>query len=569
MRHQTLLLIAAVTGLLACACGGTETERLHRAAMREYLNPIRPGYEGRNPFWNAFATKFIYAPAFGFEPVENAVKYRFTVSHLGTSMVESPRYRKDAPTEDPEPRRVLGPGVPTGRSWSFEADSPQQSLAPVWNDIPVGRVQVTAEGLDASGRILGKAGEREFLRDFPFRPPYNGNVRPYAEAARMAALHIHELPAIRHWLTAAEPDMTYRHNTYACKIVGATIQLEVLIAKLLPAHREEALTVARNAARFLMDQSRPEGTPLAFFPPTYYSDLISSSRAENRGKTMIMEACTAGNAFLDLYDATGDRIYYDRALAIAETYTKLQHADGSFPIKVDFETGEPVNGCKAMLTPLMEYFERLENRYGITRYRDCLSRAAEWMRRSALESFDMTGQFEDMTVLGQQPYQNLTNCASAPYASWLIKKRGRTAAELADAVDLIRFSEDQFVCWDVLPDNDGVRTLCTPCVYEQYGYRVPVDNSTCVVANALLDLYEATGDRLAFAKAKALADNLTVVQNALDGLIPTSLDVREGSKNRIRGFWVNCTYASILTLLRMAKLTWETAGFPANVPPSR
>lgn len=160
MRHRTLLLIAAVTGLLACACGGTEAERLHRAAMREYLDPIRPGYEGRNPFWNAFATKFIYAPAFGFEPVENAVKYRFTVSHLGTSMVESPRYRKDAPTEDPEPRRVLGPGVPTGRSWSFEADSPQQSLAPVWNDIPAGRVRVTAEGLDASGRVLGKAGER-------------------------------------------------------------------------------------------------------------------------------------------------------------------------------------------------------------------------------------------------------------------------------------------------------------------------------------------------------------------------------------------------------------------------
>ena len=302
MRHRTLLLIAAVTGLLACACGGTETERLHRAAMREYLDPIRPGYEGRNPFWNAFATKFIYAPAFGFEPVENAVKYRFTVSHLGTSMVESPRYRKDAPTEDPEPRRVLGPGVPTGRSWSFEADSPQQSLAPVWNDIPAGRVRVTAEGLDASGRVLGKAGEREFLRDFPFRPPYNGNVRPYAEAARMAALYIHELPAIRRWLTAAEPDMTYRHNTYACKIVGATIQLEVLVAKLLPAHREEALAIARNAARFLMDRSRPEGDPLAFFPPTYYSDLISSSRAENRGKTMTMEACAA------ISDALGIRI---------------------------------------------------------------------------------------------------------------------------------------------------------------------------------------------------------------------------------------------------------------------
>ena len=56
---------------------------------------------------------------------------------------------------------------------------------------------------------------------------------------------------------------------------------------------------------------------------------------------------------------------------------------------------------------------------------------------------------------------------------------------------------------------------------------------------------------------------------ALDGLIPTSLDVREGAKNRIRGFWVNCTYASILTLLRMAELTGETAGFPADVSHAR
>ena len=47
------------------------------------------------------------------------------------------------------------------------------------------------------------------------------------------------------------------------------------------------------------------------------------------------------------------------------------------------------------------------------------------------------------------------------------------------------------------------------------------------------------------------------------------ISVREGAKNRIRGFWVNCTYASILTLLRMAELTGETAGFPADVPRAR
>ncbi len=557
MKNSILLLTALLLGALLGSCAGSEEQKLHEAAMQEYLEPIRPGYEGRNPYWNGFATKFIYAPAFGFQPVEGAVRYRFTIYDLGTAMTESTRYRKDALTEDPEPRWGLAEGEPTGRFWSFEADTPEASLAPVWNDIPVCKVRVRVEGLDARGEVMGVAGEREFLRDFPFQPPYPGPVRSYREAARMAALYIHELPAIQHWLTSDEPDMSYRHNTYACKIIGATIQLEVLIAELLPRHRDEALTIARNAARFLMDQSQPADAPLAFFPPTYYANLISSSREENQGKTMTMEACAAGNALLDLYDATGERIYLDRALAIASTYARLQAEDGSCPIKVDYRTGVPVNNGKAMLTVLMEYFLRLERDYGITDYHENMLRAERWMNDVALASFDMTGQFEDMTVLNQQPYQNLTNCASAPYASWLLKKADRTEQQMRDAVDLIRFSEDQFVCWDVLPTPDGVRTICTPSVYEQYGYRVPIDNSTCVVANALLDLYEATGDRLAYAKAKALIDNLTVVQNALDGLIPTSLDVRGGAKNKIRGFWTNCTYASIVTLLRMADLSGE------------
>lgn len=112
MRHRTLLLIAAVTGLLACACGGTEAERLHRAAMREYLDPIRPGYEGRNPFWNAFATKFIYAPAFGFEPGGKRREipfHRLAPRNLDGRVAPLPQGRPDR-----RPRTPAGPRA--GRS---------------------------------------------------------------------------------------------------------------------------------------------------------------------------------------------------------------------------------------------------------------------------------------------------------------------------------------------------------------------------------------------------------------------------------------------------------------------
>lgn len=174
----------------------------------------------------------------------------------------------------------------------------------------------------------------------------------------------------------------------------------------------------------------------------------------------------------------------------------------------------------------------------------------------ALETFDLTGQFEDVSVEGLKPYQNLTNCTAAPYASYILRGKP-SASEIEDARDLIRLSEDQFVHWNALPGKEGVRTMAAPCVYEQHNYQVPVDNSSCNVANAYLDLYEATGDELAFAKAKALIDNLTVVQDIDTGMIPTTFDLRSPKRNKGRSFWINCSNASITILLRMAQLSAE------------
>ena len=223
-------------------------------------------------------------------------------------------------------------------------------------------------------------------------------------------------------------------------------------------------------------------------------------------------------------------------------------------MKVDFETGVPVNDSHALLSPLLKLLYRLDNQYGITKYEQMQKRGEDWMNNVAVDSFDMTGQFEDVTVIGWKPYQNLTNCTAAPYASYLLNKKVVTTNNLRDAIDLIRFSEDQFLQWDALCNEDGFRPICTPCVYEQYQYRVPVDNSSCNVANAFLDLYLKTGDQLAFAKAKALIDNLTVVQNPVNGQILTTWDYRVRAKDDVRAFWINCSVSSIEILLRFNQL---------------
>ena len=513
---KSLLFIALFCAMISCAPQKDANRQLAEKAAAEYLQPVHPGSAER-PFWNGFAKKFIYAPSFDFQRVEGAENYLFTATS-------------------------------NDKKWTFTADNPQSPLSPIWNQIPQGTdVTLTVEGLAADGTVLGVAGERKFWRDYGFNPPYTGAVRGYREAAILGMLYVHTMPAVQRFATSSEPDMSYVYFTYPCKIIGAVVQVETLLAKTAPAYAENALAIAKGAAQFLIDHARKPGEPLAYFPPTYYKQYMASKFPENQGKTMAMEAASAGEAYLDLYDATGDKLYLEQALGIADTYLRLQCEDGSWHIKYDFATGEPVNDSKAMLHPLLGYFLRLEKEYGQTKYTEARIRGERWMAEHILEKFDMTGQFEDVSVLGLQPYENLTNCTAAPYASYILN-RGAQEGDIATAYELVRFSEDQFVYWDMPVGECGYKLDSTPCVYEQYKYQMPIDNSTCNVANAMLDIYEATGDELMHAKATALIDNITVIQCVNTGKILTSWRVRF---NVEPSYWINCTYDSVCALLRM------------------
>ena len=520
------LIPALLAALLTTSCA---LERLHEEKLREeiiqaYDIPVRPGFEGKNPYWNKFAKKFMYAPAFDFKVMEGAASYLYTVTEV--------------------------PGDSTSRSWSFTADAPYLSLSPIWRDIPVGEVELKVEAHDDEGNLIGLAGERRFYRDTPFTPPYHGAVRDYRESALMAMICVHNMEPIQNWKKGPDPDMSYNLNTYPAKIVSSTISMEVLLAQLCPELKDDALKIAQNAAEFLIAQSLPEDAPLAYFPPTYYGDLITSAIARNKGKAMTMEAITAANAFLDLYDVTGKQEYFDRAMNITDTYSRIQAQDGSFPIKVDFKTGVPVNDVKAMLHPMLEYLQRLEQQYGVTKYNEMFVKSEAWMKNGALKSFDMTGQFEDSRIVGLEPYENLTNCTAAPYATYLLGKPNISEEDLADAKDLINFCEDQFVYWASPEKKYGVQLHHTPHVVEQYRYRMPIDHSACNVANAWLSLYEKTGDEIAFLKAKAMIDNITIMQDVNSGMIPTYWTSFLVAEN-----WTNCTLLSVQTLLRMAEIT--------------
>ncbi len=493
-------------------------------ASFEYQEPIRPGYEQGNPWWNGYAPRFLYAPAFNLPKVTGAVRYRFSIK--------------------------LTPASGAAETYTFDAPTPTSPLSPIWNDIKPGKAELTVTGLDENNHSVGTSGQKSFVRDVPYKGKYPNPARTYKWAAVQALRYIHTLPAIQSWKTSTTPDLSLSQNAYPCKIAGSTVSIECLVAKYLPEYKTEALSIAKHAAEFLINQSRPSGEPLAFFPPTYYGDKLAAGKAENKDKTMMMEAATAGMAFLDLYNATGDKTYLNRAISIADTYLDFQSVDGSFPIKVDIITGEPVYTSKALLTPLLEFWDRLDKEYGRVAYRNGLAAAEKWMDLVAIPAFDMSGQFEDVTV-NVAPYSNLTECTAAPYASWLLHRDNITLKAKTDALDLIRMSEDQFVHWDEYINAKW--NICPPCVFEQFRYQTPVDNSACVMANAWIDWYLYSGDKLAWAKAKALVDNIVNLQDTNSGMIPTTWD--EYPSRTSRSLWVNCLLNSVNTLLRMDALT--------------
>ena len=236
-------------------------------------------------------------------------------------------------------------------------------------------------------------------------------------------------------------------------------------------------------------------------------------------------------------------IYLNHALGIARTYLNTQSEDGSWPVKVDFESGVPVNDVKAIPIDLISFFDRLKFQYGYMDFSYARKKAFDYIKKEICPTYDWHGQFEDVTVL-LQPYDNLTNCTAAPFAQMLLTDENSTEKDVQYALELTRFCEDQFVIWDTPKGKNGIYPIGTPCVFEQYHYQTPVDDSACNVIRAFMAAYDKTKDPLLLAKAVSLANTITVWQDASSGFLATLWMVRPG-----KSFWMNCTLKSVKTLL--------------------
>jgi maltose/maltodextrin transport system substrate-binding protein len=536
IRTGFILVMLFAWARLSCAAAPATPQDLNRVAVEESLTPIRPGAADKQPFWNGQAKQFIFAPAFDFKSVAGAKSYRFTVK-----------------SDD-------------GRTRTFEAPEPWAPLSPVWTDVPVGTATLTVEALNKSGGgVISVAGTRQFHRAAVFNGPYGEPLVSYARSAAIALQTVVNEPFVQSWRTTGKPDPSYALYRYASKVIGGGVVSGCALYAAQtprPADADDALATARRAADFLIALSAAPGTPLEFFPPTYHD--AKPTERENDAWTMLMSPAEAGQSYLDLYDVTHDRTYLDAAARIAGTYGKLQLESGTWPLKVDNQTGRPIAEVELIPSEVIRFFDRLITRHELKEHQPTLDRAVRWMLDNPARTFNWQAQFDDAKVRG--PYQNLAKHEACAFSAYLFSHR----QNLDLAEEILRFAEDQFVVWEhppQLPLRRGAGPLdprhwMTPCSTEQYAMFEPISGSSAFMITAYVRAYQATRKPLDLAKAQSLANALTLAQQKHNGRYPTRMIDQD------LAYWLNSTVNAARAMQLLAVVEREAATRPAATAPA-
>ena len=503
-------------------------------ARKEYADPknaIRPGGVNGNAFWNVRASSFMYCPSFDFAPIPGCENYLFVA-------------------EDEN-----------GGKYEFKSKFTTALLAPIWDRLAHGQIQLIVYALDGNDTIFATVGARSFHKSAPFTGDYPKAARDYRTAAKMAYEHIFTMPCIQSWLEQGVPK-GYNLYIYITKMVAAIVHGMVHYAELSPENAENALKIAVNAADFLIETSVSKESPLSGLPLTYYYELeglVFEDEGLQRSKTrlteiMLMYPAEGGEAYLKLYKVTNDKKYFDAALVIADYYKRSVCENGSWPQLVSIETGKPTSKAYCLPSGICRFLRQMYDITGDIEWDVLAHNGMAYIREVCEKNYHWEGQFEDSPISEQ--YSKMSHIVADDLICDIVKNHGNDEIEINIAKELMRFVEDQFIIWEH-PAKYNCKTYFdtslfhTPCGLEQYNWYVPIDGSTAAAMNAFAKLHSVTGEALLLKKACALADSITNMQNPKTGMIPTHWMlpscIEDGGD-----MWINCMIGTANRLYELA-----------------
>ncbi len=505
---------------------------LKKRALEEYNNPdyaIRRGGVNGNAFWNIQAQAFMFCPSFDFAPLAGCKSYLFEAVDV------------------------------SGAKHSFVADNSYALLTPIWDKLEVGQVQVCAYALNSKGERVAMVGARSFHKSAPFTGEYPDAAADYRTVAKRVYDYLLTDPYISAW-AEGKYNTDYHLGIFVTKMNSAVVNAMINYAKLSPENAEKAITIAKNAADFMIKVSAPEGSPIEGLPPTYYTipDLDNTLKSHHvvskrLDTTMLIYPCSAGTAYLNLYGATGDKRYYDAAIKIAEYYKAHVLENGTWYQMISVETGESLVPQYSVPSPICAFLYKVYNMTGDEACKKLAEGAMNYLWNNTVKDFHWEGQFEDAAL--SQHYSNMTHFTASVIIKDITDNHKDDPEKVECAKELMRYIEDQFVVWDKPlkhHNHDNTDNWFYPAGLEQYAWYVPIDSSTAGIMSSFMNMHKLTGDELYLEKAKALANSITGMQNTENGMIPTHWRFRD-CRETGGELWINCLIGTANRLFAIAE----------------
>jgi len=450
--------------------------------------------------WNVHASHFMHAPTFTANELKEAASYSYSISWPG-------------PDQKPITREI-------------KSEKPTFELADIWEVLPSGtRHTVAIASLDAEGKAVDRL-SFGFLKvaDFDPQGSYPKAKRDYSESGRLDAEYV--LRRLDAWKRGPSGDL----GAFPALFGSAYIRLLTTYARLAPESpkAKDALAISANIGRHLIQSRTPKDWAYPSMPRSHGGEVLQVCRTG-----------MAGLAYLDLLAATGDKFFLDAASAIADSLKATQRPEGRWPFRVNPKTGnvlEDYTSDQAEAILLLDALIADHGRQDLTETRD---KAVRWMLENPVKTHHWQQQWDDVGLL--PPYRNLEFYDAALFALYLLKHSTPEDGYRRIALDLARYIEDQFVLWE----PSAFPQALTPSVLEQYVCYQPIDWHVAHYIRLCQALHQATGETVWLQKARAMADNLTVVQHP-EGYFPTWMrraKTPPGAPPAVdySDLWLNCT----------------------------
>jgi len=377
---------------------------------------------------------------------------------------------------------------------------PLWDLWDTWELLPCGRMDILIEAFDRNGHEILSL-HRQFRKSpgcnvkkqapLDWQDAIFRNIAYLLEPAQDGIAE-YEKGLPRFCWRSTENSVTRQRGNFAFPALHNPSFIFAFLnyAELFPS-ASNAVEARKQAGEFgdwLLNHRHPEKYVCSLFPFSTIGDGKYKGGCENSAITLFRGA-RVGEAMLVLYRTFKEEKYLNYARHLGAVFARLQKDDGSWPYRVDPETGEVKEEYTSSAIAPARFLEELDRTLSTSIFTDVVTKAVDWTLNNPVKTFLWQGQYEDVSE--HPPFRNLENWDVNETIRHLLFHTTKNAEHLEIAAKLNAFIEDQFVLW---AEEDGFVKCPTPSVLEQYACYQPMEVHTGNWLFSLLALYERTRD---------------------------------------------------------------------------